>query len=535
MLEPQKKREMIDFNQLDIRKQTSELCFNIEAGSPFDVYISGICLDSRKITSGDLFVALAGDSFVGHDYIDSAIKLGAAAIFCEPHQSWQDSYLIGDVPVLVIPKLKSKLGVITSRFFSNPSSSLDIIGITGTNGKTSTAWLAAQLLEALEYDTAIVGTLGTGRPNSLVYSGFTTPDWVSLQSTLHDFVKDDVSHVAMEVSSHGIALERVKGTEFNTLVFTNLTHDHLDFHGSIKEYAEAKKALFQCPSANACIVNVDDTVGLEIARETLAKEIYLISEGDATGLKAELAGSGKQVSLWHIESICCLVDSIEALLNIEGNLYTVILPLIGRFNALNAIYAMASVYAQTQCELNSIFSASRKLQLPAGRMFKVSPAKTLQVGCGQAVVDYAHTPDALENALHALRAHSPSRIICVFGCGGDRDKVKRPKMGEIATRLSDITIITNDNPRYENPQNIIDDVLSGIEQPNSLRVIEDREEAIIEAMRISESGDLILIAGKGHEDYQDTMGEKRYFDDAEVVKNYLDTLNSADRNGRDTH
>lgn len=508
-------------SQTVIRKQTSELCFNIEAGSAYDVCVSGICLDSRKIQLGNLFIALVGDSFVGHDYIDDVIKAGASAIFCEPHEKWQVSAIVDETPVLVIPQLKSKLGVITSRFFNNPSESLNIIGITGTNGKTSTSWLVAQLLESLTFDAAVIGTLGTGKPSELKQTGFTTPDSVSLQKTLSEFCASSISHVAMEVSSHGIALERIKGTEFNTLVFINLTHDHLDFHGSIKEYAEAKKALFQYPSANSAVINVDDSIGIEIAQEALADHLYLISEGNVSELKIELEKKGKKISVWNIKNIACLADSIEVVLRIEQIERSISLPLIGRFNALNAVYALASVYAQTQCDLDILLNKSSQLQLPAGRMFKVPTGQYRKSDYGQAVVDYAHTPDALENALLALKAHAPNRIICVFGCGGDRDAIKRPKMGEIASRLSDLTIITNDNPRFENPQNIIDDILSGIEQLDNLKVIEDRCEAIKTAMSLSKSGDLVLIAGKGHEDYQDVMGEKTHFDDVEVVQNYL--------------
>lgn len=508
-------------NQAVIHKQTSELCFNIEAGSVYDVCVSGICLDSRKIKSGYLFIALMGDSFVGHDYIEDVVKAGASAVFCEPNENWQESTLIDSTPVLVIPQLRSKLGVIASRFFGNPSANLGVIGITGTNGKTSTAWLTAQLLESLTYHAAIIGTLGTGKPNELKQTGFTTPDSVHLQKTLNDFCVDGISHVAMEVSSHGIVLERIKGTEFNTLVFTNLTHDHLDFHGSIREYAEAKKALFQYPSAESAVINVDDSIGVEIAQEALANHLYLISENNASKLKLDLESRGKRVSVWDIKQIACLESGIDVVIKIENTEYTFSLPLIGRFNALNAVYALASAHAQTQCDLGALFKAAGRLHLPTGRMFKVQSKQQVNSRIGQAVVDYAHTPDALENALLALKAHAPKRIICVFGCGGDRDSVKRPKMGEIASRLSDFTIITNDNPRFENPQNIIDDILSGIEQLDNLKVIEDRREAINTAMSLSSSGDLVLIAGKGHEDYQDVMGEKFHFDDAEAVLDYL--------------
>jgi UDP-N-acetylmuramoyl-L-alanyl-D-glutamate--2,6-diaminopimelate ligase len=495
-------------------KRLSQLCFEIKAGSDFDVLVSGLSLDSRKVSKGDVFFALAGDRFDARDTIVDILNCGVAAVFCEPNDTWRASAIYQGVPVIVVPELTAKLGYMAANFHDRPSTELDVIGITGTNGKTTCSWFVAQLADLLGEKAAVIGTLGVGCLSDLKTTGFTTPDAICLQAELADFRNNNTSKVAMEVSSHGLSMGRVNGTAFTCAVFTNLSHDHLDFHGTLEEYANVKASLFRTSGLQRALINVDDPVGVRIAEMASADELVLVSTREMSALKRRLLALGKEVICWHIESIVCSVDGMIVELDNDGEHYRLDLPFLGIFNAWNAVYAIAAL-AQRSFDPASLVRAAAKLYLPPGRMSQVYGVRH------HAVVDFAHTPDALESVLSALRPHVKNRLICVFGCGGDRDHSKRPLMGAVARSLADVLVITSDNPRGENPQNIIDDILSGIDQLDQVHVVEDREQAIAKAVAIASADDLILVAGKGHESYQEINGVKVPFEDTLVLRRYF--------------
>jgi UDP-N-acetylmuramoyl-L-alanyl-D-glutamate--2,6-diaminopimelate ligase len=499
---------------IETSKRLSQLCFEIKAGSDFDVLVSGLSLDSRHVRKGDVFFALAGDRFDAREAIPEVLTCGVAAIFCEANDTWRDSALYQGVPVIVVPDLTAKLGYMAANFHGRPSTDMNVLGITGTNGKTTCSWFVAQLAQLLGENAAVIGTLGIGGLSALKTTGFTTPDAVCLQSELAEFKRDRISQVAMEVSSHGLSMGRVNGTVFTSAVFTNLSHDHLDFHGTLEEYANVKASLFKTAGLQRAVINVDDPVGVSIAETASADELVLVSTREMSALKDRLLASGKKVTCWHIESITCSADGMAVELDTDGQHFCLNLPFLGIFNAWNAVYAIAAL-AQRPHDVTSLVQVATQLYLPPGRMTQVSVAQY------HGVVDFAHTPDALESVLGALRPHVKNRLICVFGCGGDRDHSKRPLMGAIARSLADVLVITSDNPRGENPQNIIDDILSGIDQLDQVHVVEDRERAIAKAVELADTDDLILVAGKGHEDYQEIQGVKVPFEDAHLLRHYF--------------
>lgn len=464
------------------------------------VKVETLVSDSRKIKSGDVFCAYPGEHQDGRRYIAQAIAAGAGAVLWEEDNfAWDDAW---HVPNLPIKELRTSVGEIASQVYGEPSKKLWMIGITGTNGKTSCSHWLGQSLTALGRKTAVVGTLGNGFPGELSAAINTTPDPIDLQVQLSGYVKSDAQAVAMEVSSHGLAQGRVNGVAFDVAMLTNLSRDHLDYHGDMQSYAQAKAGLFAWPGLSCAVLNLDDEFGASLAAsldQSRVKVIgYGMGKGDVSGSNLHIDANGIRMqvrTLWG--------DS-----KIES-------PLLGAFNAYNLLGVLAVLLA-SEVKLDDAVRVLNQVSPPAGRMQRLGGASKPLV-----VVDYAHTPDALEKVLQTLRDLRPqaAKLICVFGCGGDRDKGKRPLMGKVASALADSVIVTSDNPRGENPRAIIDDVVTGM--GGNYHVIEDRASAILHAIREAHAGDVVLVAGKGHELYQEIKGVKHPFSDAEVSRRAL--------------
>ena len=458
-----------------------------------DVLIQGISTDSRQVQPGWLFLAAPGVRGDGRDFIAGAVARGAAAVVYEQKNSPADL----PVPAIPIMDLNQRVGVIADRFFGSPSHRLFVVGVTGTNGKTTCTHLLAQALDTDTRRCGLIGTLGAGFPGALDTGTHTTPDAISVQALLAGFVQSRAASVCMEVSSHALVQGRVQGVAFDVAVFTNLTRDHLDDHGSMQDYAAAKTRLFEFDSLRAAVINQDDELGRALIEQT-ARRIKVTSfgftQGDVHATQVIAAPEGLTLEVVTPAGATCVRS-----------------PLLGRFNAANLL-AVLAVLLESGMDLKVAAARLSEAQPVAGRMerFGGQPGKPL------VVVDYAHTPDALAHALAALREHAQGRVWCVFGCGGDRDRGKRPQMGGIAEKLADVVILTDDNPRHEPAQQIIDDILAGM--CTAPTVVHDRAHAIQQAVAAAGGGDMVLIAGKGHEDYQQ-VGDKRYpYSDRGVVQ-----------------
>jgi UDP-N-acetylmuramoyl-L-alanyl-D-glutamate--2,6-diaminopimelate ligase len=511
------------------------------------IEVQGINLDSRTIKTGEVFVALVGAKVDGRQFIAKAIELGASAILVEADKQWQGIDWIGNVPVIAIEKLAQQVSEISGKFYSHPSRSYRLIGVTGTNGKTTCTLLLAQLAALLarqEKNTmgvtaGVVGTLGFGildanalaplaQQISAVHStGLTTPDPISLQKILADLVAQKAATIAIEVSSHSLVLGRVAALQFDTAIFTNLTQDHLDFHGDLASYGKAKAQLLNQANLKHAIVNFDDAWAKNLLRkipESVSAINFSIGDSSAdvylTGLQLTATGATAQLhSPW-------------------GNA-ELISPFIGKFNLSNLLAVIAAMCVGG-AELKAVLNLVPQLQAAPGRMQSVVLDDSQQDV--HVVVDYAHTPDALENTLRAIREHTQARVWSVFGCGGDRDKTKRPLMGRIAEKYSDYVIITNDNPRSEEPSAIAADIIRGLHNANGCLVIADRAQAIDFAVQQAKSGDLVLIAGKGHEEYQIFAEQTLSFSDVKqarlalqrrIAKRDLDNFNLGDSSNHD--
>ena len=465
-----------------------------------DLVVTGVNIDSRKVSSGDLFIALPGTRQHGNAYIEEAVRRGASAVVYDaaaklPHRP--DS----DIPLIKVADITQQAGVIASRFYNEPSRSMTVTGITGTNGKTTCSVLLAQALNTLGARVSLIGTLGAGLWGQLTTSTHTTPDAVTLQSQIAMLHDQDSDELLMEVSSHGLQQGRVSGTDFNVAVFTNLSQDHLDYHGSMQSYGAAKARLFQQFELDLAVINSDDKFGRKLlSGSDLATSStsdtrvvsYGIESGDVRGHHTSL----------HSDGIRLQVQSPWGELFIDSKM-------MGRFNVYNLL-ACSAVLLATGHAADEVARALSIAESAPGRM------ECFRSYHATVVVDFAHTPDALEQALTALREHIPGRrLICVFGCGGNRDQGKRPIMGAIAEKLADSVIITDDNPRHEEPAAIRADILSGMQQPSVQ--IADRRKAIEAAWQQAQQGDIILVAGKGHESSQQ-MGELKIpFSDRQVV------------------
>lgn len=462
--------------------------------------VSGIGSDSRQLGEGYLFLACKGLRSHGVDYLEQAIASGACAI------AWDSSTADGPaqaagVAMIGVENLARHLGEIANRFYGRPSENINVIGVTGTNGKTTVAWLIAQCLQKSERKCAYLGTLGFGVTELQGGDGMTTPAAVELHQRLAGFVVAGAEAAAMEVSSHALSQGRIDGVRFESALFTNLTRDHLDYHENMHEYFESKARLFlECDTKNR-IINIDSEFGTDLAARC-GQNVITVST------KFNRVADGRP----HV-----FVRSAVA--NDQGSDVTFtsswgdgqfVLPLPGDFNVANAGIVLALLLSQG-VSVAAACSALAGVDAPPGRMQRVAAG-------GLAVyVDYAHTPNAIEAALLALRAHCRGKLWCVFGCGGDRDAGKRPLMGKLAERLADQVVITSDNPRGENPQDIIDDVLAGLDESESAVVIEDRATAIAWAIGQAANSDVVLIAGKGHEEFQQIGAERVRFSDFAVA------------------
>jgi len=470
---------------------------------PLDLEITALTADSRAVGPGFLFAALRGDSSDGHDYISQAIARGATAIMAET-----------DVPVdfrgtwLTVKDTKAALAEAADVFFRKPSDRLLTVGVTGTNGKTTTGFLLQHLIESAKGSCGLIGTVKYVTGGDLTEpASHTTPDSITLQRLLRTMTENGCIGAALEVSSHALIQQRTHGIRFDAAIFTNLTQDHLDYHKTMEAYYDAK-ALFAAhlveqggPKKPALILNTDDAAGRRMAREYEGK-LRIVTYGmnvhadfRATQMSATMKGT---------------TFTLEA----RGRSFLVRMPLIGRFNVYNAMGALAAVWSMDLNLRQAVKALEDAPQIP-GRMEAVAENKPFKV-----FIDYAHTPDALENALRTLRDLGPRRIITVFGCGGDRDRTKRPRMGAVAEAGGHYSILTNDNPRSEEPGAILSDIAAGMHGEN-YEMIPDRRAAIERAISIAGGGDIVLIAGKGHETGQTAKGVVTPFDDLQVARHTL--------------
>lgn len=456
--------------------------------------VNGMSADSRTLKQGDVFIALAGASTHGLKFASHAQDVGVAAILFEAPAP---SDFVESDNTIAVPDLRKKCGLIANRFFAKPSESLQMLGVTGTNGKTSTVQLIAQALSLKGIVAGTIGTLGAGLYGKLVEGERTTPDVIAVHAALADMRDAGASHVAMEVSSHALDQGRVDAVAFDVAVFTNLTRDHLDYHGTMEAYGDAKAKLFSWPTLSAAVINFDDPY-LESLIGKLASHVKLVS----------LTSRGHAAANLHAKNVNLNASGISFDLCRGETSLPVRSTLLGRFNVDNLLAVAGSLLA-LDWPLEKIADVLPQLSPVGGRMSRVGGEN----GKPLVVVDYAHTPDALEQSLENLRSHTEGKLICVFGCGGDRDKGKRPEMAAIAELGANVVIVTDDNPRTENGDEIVRDIQAGFSDATRVTVQRDRAEAIAQAISSAGSTDVILIAGKGHEAYQEVNGIKSPFDD----------------------
>ena len=472
-----------------------------------------IVADSRQVQSGDIFIAYQGEYADGRNYIQQAIDNGAKAVvyqadnaFRLPETKFGVSQNIS-VPCIGMDNGRQFAGNIASFLLGEPSHKLDMVGVTGTNGKTSiTQWLA-QAFDLLGKKCAVIGTAGNGFSGSLKETTHTTPDAVTVHNLLADFLKNQAQAVAMEVSSHGLDQYRVGGVAFDTAIFTNLTRDHLDYHGDMASYGNSKRRLFYFDGLKHAIINTDDPFGLSLYQELRMQrpDLTVISYG---------FNENADMHIQHFQA--ALNGNVVEFASPWGD-FAVKTQLTGRFNAQNLAATAATLLLRDYAPAK-VASVLANIRPAKGRMESIK-----KDGKPLIIIDYAHTPDALEKALKALHElKTPdSKLWCVFGCGGDRDTGKRPQMGKIAEQNADCVVITSDNPRSENPEHIIQDIVNGISNKNQIHIEPNREQAIFYAIRQASEKDIILIAGKGHETYQEIQGIKHHFDDFEVAEQAL--------------
>ena len=529
----------------------------IDQLAALNVPVTRLVTDSREVKRGDTFVAYPGEKNDGRQFIASAIAQGANAVIYEKHlvkslaippasqttaskrpivsgQPWEAQHFIWNdawqVPHLAVADLRHKAGWLADAVYGKPSENLWVVGITGTNGKTSTShWIAHALNEAKK-KCALIGTLGNGFVEALQASANTTPDAIHVHGLLARYVRDDALAVAMEVSSHALSQGRVNGVRFDVAMLTNLSRDHLDYHGDMQRYAAAKRKLFEWQQLKYVVLNLDDEFGVELARELSLQQALqgepasTLSQHDSVeiigyGLTDTALKLAERLGLRMVHGNLLEMSGQGSRLAVHSSWGAAELnsALVGRFNAANLLGALA-VLLVSNVGLRDAVQSLSKAQPVAGRMQRL--------GCTQqptVIVDYAHTPDALEKVLVALRevsAAAGGRVLCVFGCGGDRDRGKRPMMGLIAEKFSGFCIVTSDNPRSENPRDIIAEIVSGM-KANNHEIMVDRAAAIQAAIGLARQSDTVLIAGKGHEDYQEINGVRHPFSDVQVAQQAL--------------
>ncbi|GAB2669913.1 UDP-N-acetylmuramoyl-L-alanyl-D-glutamate--2,6-diaminopimelate ligase [Arenimonas aestuarii] len=473
------------------------------APAGLDPLVTGLGADSRALQAGDAFVALAGESTHGLRHLDQAQAAGASVILYEPPAP---EALPLPANAIAFPGLRARQGELADRFYGAPSKALRLVGVTGTNGKTSTVQLITQALALSGVTAGSIGTLGAGLHGRLVAGERTTPDVIAVHRLLAGMRDDGASHVAMEVSSHALAQGRVDAVAFDVAVYTNLTRDHLDFHGSMDAYGEAKALLFGWPTLEAVVINLDDPFGVRLAAR-IAPGVRIIGTSARGAAQANLRADGVRL----------VPEGLRFTLSGAGENHPVSSPLLGRFNVENLLAVAGTLHA-LGWSLADVAAMLPRLSPVGGRMSRVGGRD----GQPLVVVDYAHTPDALQQALAALREHTPGRLTCVFGCGGERDAGKRPLMAAIAEAGADWVIVTDDNPRGEDGDAIVAGILAGFTRRDAVHVQRDRRRAIAMALADAAAGDIVLVAGKGHEPYQEVAGVRHAFDDLQVAGELLE-------------
>lgn len=470
-----------------------------------DKEVTNLTLDSRSIVGGELFVAVPGFSSDGRDFIADACKRGAVVVLAEAGDEYVLPFECMDRPVIPVAELQKKVGMLADRYYRQPSEQLKVVGVTGTNGKTSCCWFLAQIMKKLGKECALMGTIGKGLPGQLTSSVNTTADVLSTHRYIAGLAQNDIPALAMEVSSHGLDQGRVDGLTFDVALFTHISRDHLDYHKTLEEYAKAKAKLFSQSKFRHAVIGKDDVF---------------------SQLMLDSCPEGSHVLTWSLEDTSADVYASNIRLWSQGISAQIHTPwgqcdlqaaMLGRFNLENLLAVIAVLGVQGY-PLNKVIAAVEKLETVPGRMQRFG-------GDGKplVLVDYAHTPDAISSVLSSLREHGARKLGCIYGCGGDRDRGKRPEMTRAAVSGADYAVLTSDNPRTESPEAIIADALEGISEAEQgrIQVIADRGEAIARAVSAAEAEDILVVAGKGHEDYQEVNGVRHHFDDREQVEQAL--------------
>jgi len=466
----------------------------VSVASDLDMEISGVCYDTRALLPGNVFVAIKGFETDGHKYIDAAVKSGAACVICEIAPFEEISYIL-------VEDSRQALALISAAWFDYPAEKLRIIGVTGTNGKTTVTSLLKSVIEKCTgAKSGLIGTSGIMIGNDEIPAVHTTPESLELQKLLAMMVDKGCEYAVMEVSSHALELSRVHGIEFEVGVYTNLSQDHLDFHGTMEAYARAKSKLFAISQKSA--INIDDDYAAVMLEKAAGSRFTYAINNDSADLV------GKNVKL--------LSDGISFCALMIGDLVRFGLPIPGMFSVYNALAVVSAAFL-IGLDMKQVSEALPMCEGVKGRAEVVPTDSEYTV-----IIDYAHTPDALEKIITAMRGSTASKVITLFGCGGDRDSTKRPLMGEMAGKYSDFVIVTSDNPRTEEPSAIIADILEGVKTAKvPYKVIENRKEAIFWALENAQPGDVVILAGKGHEDYQIIGKEKFHLDEREIVAEYF--------------
>ncbi len=475
-----------------IRELISGLSYKILNESNLDSEISNIYVDSREVTEESMFVCISGEHQDGHDYAKQAVEKGAVVIIVERKINL-------DVTQILVSDSKVAISRIAANYYNHPSNQMNVIGITGTNGKTTTTYILKYIFDFVGECAGLIGTIGVNDGKKAISASLTTPQPLEIHKYFNNMLQNNCKHIVMEVSSHALALSRVDNVNFNIVGLTNISQDHLDYHKNMEDYIKAKAKLFKMAD-NWAIINYDEIEHKKFVDNTSTKILYYsCKKVIRDGLYAIINKANDEGTEFTVYD--------------QGNAHHIKTELIGKFNVYNILLAIG-IALKSDIDIEDIVKAVNNFKSVPGRFERVAGIENFSV-----VVDYAHTPDALKNVLKSAKSLTKERLIVVFGCGGDRDKTKRPLMGKIAAQYGDIVIITSDNPRTEDPKIIIEEIIRDIRDETYVKIEVDRKEAIRRAMKKANNGDLILIAGKGHETYQ-IKGSKKYdFDDRVVAKN----------------
>ena len=475
-----------------------------DVGEPYaKTLVQGLSSDSRRLRAGDVFFACKGGAFHGLEFAEEAVEKGAICVLWEP--SAERYRLPAGVPAMAVPGLRAQIGVIADRFYGCPSRDIPVVAVTGTDGKTSVSHFLAEFLEHLGKHCGLIGTLGSGFVGALESTEMTTPDAIFLHRRIRELRDSGAVYIVIEASSHGLSQHRLAGLLVNVAVLTNLGHDHLDYHGSHASYAAAKRSLFENADLETAVVNADDAFGRELAEHCQPHcQVFRYSAKDA--VNAELCA----------EEIVADSHGLRFDIRYGDQRATLHSVLLGQFNVLNLLAVLSVLLTTGEESFTRLVALAKKIQPAAGRMQRFSVANTPVV-----LLDYAHTPQALNEALLSCRNMTSKKLHCVFGCGGERDRAKRPLMGAIASRLADTVILTDDNPRRESPGKILQEILAGADETGKFSLIHDRRAAIRQLLNSASVDDCVLVAGKGHEAFQENATGKRRFSDAEVISECL--------------